>query len=101
MRMVAAATALMMMSALSIAQAAGPILRSGLIYERATFPSAHASTIAETKEGLVAAWFGGTKERHPDDIEIGLGGAVARHALASRLLGVRRARIPGGGASVP
>ena len=29
-------------------------------------PSCHASTIAETKSGLVAAWFGGTAERNPD-----------------------------------
>ena len=30
------------------------------------FPESHASTIAETKEGLIAAWFGGTKEKNPD-----------------------------------
>jgi predicted neuraminidase len=36
------------------------------IYERAAFPSAHASTIVETPEGLVAAWFGGTAEGRPD-----------------------------------
>lgn len=36
------------------------------IYETAPFPSCHASTIIETKEGLVAAWFGGTAERNPD-----------------------------------
>ena len=43
-----------------------PILSSQFIYERAAFPSAHASTIVETGNGLVAAWFGGTRERHPD-----------------------------------
>ncbi len=42
------------------------LLRSGFIYETAPFPSCHASTIAETKSGLIAAWFGGTHERHPD-----------------------------------
>ena len=36
------------------------------IYNSAPFPSAHASTIVETDEGLVAAWFGGTAEKHPD-----------------------------------
>lgn len=36
------------------------------IFEEAPFPSCHAATIAETDKGLVAAWFGGTKERNPD-----------------------------------
>lgn len=44
------------------------------IYEKAPFPSCHASTIAETKTGLVAAWFGGTGEKNPD-----VGIWVARH----------------------
>jgi predicted neuraminidase len=43
-----------------------PVLKSEFIYESAPFPSCHASTIAETKSGLVAAWFGGTAERNPD-----------------------------------
>lgn len=42
------------------------ILTEEFIFEEAPFPSCHASTIAETPEGLVAAWFGGTRERHPD-----------------------------------
>lgn len=42
------------------------ILRSEWIYERAPFPECHASTLSETPQGLVAAWFGGTRERHPD-----------------------------------
>jgi alpha-L-rhamnosidase len=36
------------------------------IYEQAPFPECHAATIAETPKGLVASWFGGTKERNPD-----------------------------------
>ena len=36
------------------------------IYERAPFPECHASSLAETTQGLVVAWFGGTKERDPD-----------------------------------
>jgi predicted neuraminidase len=36
------------------------------IYKVAPYPECHASTIAETPEGMVAAWFGGTKERNPD-----------------------------------
>ncbi|MAS95828.1 MAG: hypothetical protein CMO55_21705 [Verrucomicrobiales bacterium] len=38
----------------------------GFIYEKASFPQCHASTIVETPRGLVAAWFGGTKEKDPD-----------------------------------
>lgn len=36
------------------------------IYEKAPTPECHASTIAETPAGLIASWFGGTYERHPD-----------------------------------
>jgi predicted neuraminidase len=42
------------------------IVMEEFIFEEVPFPSCHASTIAETPEGLVAAWFGGTYERHPD-----------------------------------
>lgn len=43
------------------------ILSRGFIYERAPFPQCHASTIEEAAGGgLVAAWFGGTREKHPD-----------------------------------
>ena len=42
------------------------VIASEFIYESAPFPSCHASTIVETKEGLLAAWFGGTHENNPD-----------------------------------
>jgi len=42
------------------------ILDSVYIYENAPFPSCHASTLAETQTGLLAAWFGGSHERNPD-----------------------------------
>lgn len=43
-------------------------IKSEFIYPLDSKPTAqcHASTIAETANGLVAAWFGGTEEKHPD-----------------------------------
>src|SRR5262245_50913947 len=42
------------------------ILKTEFIYETAPFPECHASTIVETKDGLVSAWFGGTTEKNRD-----------------------------------
>ena len=42
------------------------VAREEFVFTEAPFPSAHASTIVETPAGLVAAWFGGTHEKHPD-----------------------------------
>ncbi len=59
----------LILAALSVASFAAEqpgVIKSGFIYETAPFPSCHASTIEETKDGLIAAWFGGTHERHPD-----------------------------------
>lgn len=43
------------------------ILVDEFIYDTASFPSTHAATIVETTDGkLVAAFFGGTRERNPD-----------------------------------
>lgn len=54
----------------------GAVVSAELIYElegRQT-PQCHASTIVETPSGLVAAWFGGTRESDPD-----VGIWVSRH----------------------
>jgi len=42
------------------------IVTDEFIFDKAPFPESHAATIVETPKGLVAAWFGGTKERNPD-----------------------------------
>lgn len=43
------------------------IIEDQFLYEHASFPECHASTIAEMPNGdLVASFFGGTKERNPD-----------------------------------
>ena len=44
------------------------MLKSEFIYDAddVSFPSCHASTIVETSDGLVAAWFGGQYEKHPE-----------------------------------
>ncbi|MBS7564906.1 exo-alpha-sialidase [Mucilaginibacter sp. Bleaf8] len=52
------------------AQSATPwrkgIITDEFIYEKAPYKECHAATIAQTPAGLVASWFGGTKERNPD-----------------------------------
>jgi predicted neuraminidase len=42
------------------------VISGEFLFEQAPFPSCHASTIAESPSGLVAAWFGGTKEGNKD-----------------------------------
>jgi predicted neuraminidase len=49
----------------AVAAQPGLLLRE-FIYEKAPFPHCHASTLVETDGGLLAAWFGGTEESHPD-----------------------------------
>lgn len=41
-------------------------ITSEFIYEKAPFPSCHASTLEETPRGIIAAWFGGTAEKDKD-----------------------------------
>ena len=42
------------------------VIRSEFIYAGAPIPSAHASSIADPPQGLVAAWFGGSREGAED-----------------------------------
>lgn len=42
------------------------LVRQEFLYETAPFPECHASTLVETSDGLLVAWFGGTEEKHPD-----------------------------------
>jgi alpha-L-rhamnosidase len=50
------------------------VLKSELIFQEAPFKECHASSIESTPAGLVATWFGGTKEKNKD-VEIW----VSRH----------------------
>jgi len=61
-------TGLLLSVIIGIAQ---PFWKSGIVADefiaaKMPFPESHAATLAETPEGLVVAWFGGTKERNPD-----------------------------------
>lgn len=52
---------------LSVGEMRKGIVTDEFLYEEADFPQCHASTITELSNGdLVAAYFGGTYERHPD-----------------------------------
>jgi alpha-L-rhamnosidase len=42
------------------------MVKGEFISLRPGYPESHGATIAETPAGLVASWFGGTKERNPD-----------------------------------
>ncbi len=69
--------ALLLLAGSSLAFAANSpaLVTQEFIYEHASFPSCHASTIVEPTPGhLVAAWFGGTAEKNPD-----VGIWVSRH----------------------
>jgi predicted neuraminidase len=58
---------LVAMAANSVTRGDEPgVIATEFLFEQAPFASCHASTIAETPAGLVAAWFGGTREGASD-----------------------------------
>ncbi|UCE49586.1 MAG: exo-alpha-sialidase [Phycisphaerales bacterium] len=75
------------------------VVKAQFLYEKASFPSCHASTIAETKDYFVAAFFGGTDEGNKD---VGIWlctkkkGAESWRAPVEVANGVQFGRIPGG-----
>ena len=50
----------------SLEAVSAEVISSEFIYEEASFLSCHASTVLETEDGLLAAWFGGSYESSPD-----------------------------------
>ena len=47
------------------------IVLEEFLYEQADFPSCHSVTIVELENGdLLATYFGGTHERHPDGLRL-------------------------------
>ena len=76
------------------------VAEAQFLYEKASFPSCHASTIAETKDYFVAAFFGGTNEGNKD---VGIWictkskGADRWSTPVEVADGVQFSRIPGGG----
>lgn len=67
--------------AMTATASSSPVVESGFIYpeEGKPTPSCHASTIVEGKDGLVAAWFGGTREGAAD-----VGIWISRRGLSAK-----------------
>jgi predicted neuraminidase len=68
------------------------IVRKEFIFENASFLSCHASTIAESRQGLVAAWFGGTGEGKSD---VGIWSARQEHGKWTKPVEVAQGLVPG------
>ena len=61
----ALASLFIVIGSLSAADQAGVLLKEH-VFKGPPFKQCHASTIAESKNGLVVAWFAGTREKNPD-----------------------------------
>ena len=62
------------------------IIIDEFIYDTASFPECHATTLTETPKGLMAAWFGGTREGYYDVniyTSININGKWSEPALAA------------------
>ena len=84
-------------SRLATASSTGAMVQSEFIFDHASFPSCHASTIAETKSGLVVAWFGGSAERNPDVciyVSRQVNGAWTPPAMVANGVGFSTNRLP-------
>ena len=46
--------------------ALNPVLYTGFVDDAPPYLSSHASTVVETRDGVMSAWFGGTYEKHAD-----------------------------------
>ena len=56
----------LLVGAASVFGADGAVLKQEFLYDNASFPSCHASTIAQTPQGLLVAFFGGSDEGEND-----------------------------------
>lgn len=79
-------------AALAQAQTATPMLhpQGEFIFQpgSTSFPESHASTVVVLKDGsLMAAWFGGTKERNPD---VAIWGSRRVHGIWSKPVELER-----------
>lgn len=52
--------------AVAATEDAAALVAAEFIFEHAPFAESHASTVVESRDGLVAAWFGGRHEKSPD-----------------------------------
>jgi predicted neuraminidase len=68
-------------------------IKSEFIFKSAPFPQCHASTLAESRGTLVAAWFGGSLEGKPD---VGIWLAHAENSRWSEPLEVANGNSPDG-----
>lgn len=69
------------------------VVRREFIFKTAPFPQCHASTIEETKHGLVAAWFGGKYEKHR---EVGIWVSRLRNGKWTKPVEVANGKQPAG-----